>query len=244
MAQNMLGAYGDWAAAQLPDPPRLSFRQPMFRDVNAWRNVARARFLELLRIPLPAATPVPTVEHRFEFDGLAVEHLRWQLPYGPSTEAVLLKPLASAGSKLPGIVALHDHGGNKAFGFAKITRITKDPHPVMVKHQERYYGGLAWANEIARRGYVVLVHDTFSFASRRFRWADVPAAIRNNMEEANPQEEDEIQRFNQWAAQHEHIIAKSLFCSGLTWPGLFVHDDQRALDYLASRPEVDALRLG
>ena len=30
-----------------------------------------------------------------------------------------------------------------------------------------YYGGVGWANEIAKRGYAVLVHDTFPFASRR-----------------------------------------------------------------------------
>jgi hypothetical protein len=31
---------------------------------------------------------------------------------------------------------------------------------------------------------------------------------------------------------------------GLTCPGVFVFDDQRALDYLASRPDVDATRNG
>ena len=72
--------------------------------------------------------------------------------------------------------------------------------------------------------------------------ADLPANIRNNLVEGNS--EEEIQRYNQFAAAHEHLIAKSLFCAGLTWPGVFVFDDQRALDYLASRPDVDATRIG
>jgi dienelactone hydrolase len=55
---------------------------------------------------------------------------------------------------------------------------------------------------------------------------------------------EEIARYNQFAAGHEHLIAKSLFCAGMTWPGVFVSDDQRALDYLAARPEVDATRIG
>jgi dienelactone hydrolase len=243
MTPNMLGAYGDWAAKSLPDLPRLSFRQSMFQNVDAWRPVARARFTEMLMSPGGAQTPAPVVQHRFDFDGLSVEHLQWQLPYGPPTEAVLLKPAGATG-RLPGIVGLHDHGGNKYFGLRKITRISKDPHPAMLRHQEQYYGGVAWANELARRGYVVLVHDTFTFGSRRVRLADVPGQIRNNLVEADPESEAEIQRYNQFAANHEHIVAKSLFCAGMTWPGVFVFDDRRAVDYLASRPDVDATRLG
>ena len=239
----MLGAYGEWAAQAVQDPPRLSFRQPVYKDVDAWRAVARARFHELLLGPGGEATPVPSVQHRLEFDGLSIEHLTWQLPYGPPTEALVLKPARAAG-RLPGIVGLHDHGGNKYFGLRKITRMSKDPHPMMLRHQEQYYGGVAWANELARRGYVVLVHDTFTFGSRRMRLADLPAIIRNNLEEVNPEAEDEIERYNQFAGNHEHIIAKSLFSAGMTWPGVFVFDDRRALDYLSSRPDVDPTRVG
>ena len=243
MTPNMVGAYGEWAAQTMPDPPRLSFRQPMFRDVEAWRAVARARYRETLLGPGGAATPVAAVQHQLELDGLSIEHLQWQLPYGPPTEALVLKP-AGARGKLPGIVGLHDHGGNKYFGLRKITRISKDPHPAMLRHQEHYYGGVAWANELARRGFVVLVHDTFTFGSRRMRLADLPGNIRNNLVEANPEAEDEIQRYNQFAGGHEHLIAKSLFSAGMTWPGVFVFDDQRAVDYLASRPDVDPTRIG
>lgn len=243
MTPNMLGAYGEGAAREMQDPPRLSFRQPGFGNVDAWRAVARARFRETLLGPGGAATPVPVVQHRLEFDGLSIEHVQWQLPYGPPTEALILKP-AGAKGKLPGIVGLHDHGGNKYFGLRKITRISKDPHPLMLWHQEHYYGGAAWANDLARRGYVVLVHDTFTFGSRRMRLADLPANIRDNLVEANPEAEDEIQRYNQFAANHEHLIAKSLFSAGMTWPGVFVFDDQRAVDYLVSRPDVDATRIG
>src|SRR5207302_3099799 len=89
---------------------------------------ARARYRETLMGPGGAATPVAAVEHQLEFDGLSIEHLRWQLPYGPPTEALLLKPNGARG-KLPGIVGLHDHGGNKYFGLRKITRMSNDTHP-------------------------------------------------------------------------------------------------------------------
>jgi dienelactone hydrolase len=240
---NMLGAYGRWAAEEMPDPPRLSFRQPMFTDADAWRPVARSQFRERLMQPGGASTPAPTLLHRVEFDGLSIEHLQWQLPYGPPTEALFLKP-ANARGKLPGIVGLHDHGGQKYFGMRKITRTSERQHPVMQRHQEQYYGGAAWANELARRGFAVLVHDTFTFGSRRMRLEDVPATIRGRLTAVNENSEEDMDRYNQFAANHEHIIAKSLFCAGLTWPGVFVFDDQRALDYLASRADVDATRLG
>lgn len=80
MIPNMLGAYGEWAARSMQDPPRLSFRQPMFHDVEAWRPIARARFHELLLGPGGAQTPVAAVQHKWEFDGLEIEHLEWQLP--------------------------------------------------------------------------------------------------------------------------------------------------------------------
>ncbi len=243
MTPNMIGAYGDWAAHIVQDPPLLSFRQPMFSNVDAWRGVARARFRQALMGPGSAATPVAVLQHQLEFDGLSIEHIQWQLPFGPPTEALVLKP-AGAQGKLPGVVGLHDHGGNKYFGLRKITRMSKDPHPLMLRHQEHYYEGTAWANELARRGYVVLVHDTFTFGSRRVRVADVPENIRGHLTEVNPEAEDEIQRYNEFAANHEHLMAKSLFCAGVTWPGVFVFDDQRAVDYLASRPDVDATRIG
>ena len=243
MPQNMLGAYGDWAARLVADPPRLSFRHPGWASRAAWQRQARQRFSDLLLQPDSGGTPDASVQHHIDFDGLSIEHLTWQLPYGPPTEALLLKP-ANATGKLPGILALHDHGGNKYFGTRKITRISKDQHPLMVEHQLHYYEGMAWANEMARRGYVVLVHDAFTFGSRRVRLADLPQSITGGLVERDPEATDEIQRYNQFAGNHEHIVAKSLFSAGTTWPGVFVGEDQRALDYLCSRPDVDTARVG
>ena len=240
----MLGAYGDWAANLVPDPPKSSFRQNSFRNWRDWQKTARSIYLTALQQPPSGGSPRVTVEHQFEFDGLHIEQLRWQLPYGPSTEAVLLKPATATTGKLPAVVGLHDHGGNKYFGYRKITRLSREQHPLMDKHQQHYYGGAAWANELARRGYVVLVHDTFTFGSRRMRLADLPPRIANNLQEVNPESESEIAAYNQFAGAHEHIVAKSLFCAGTTWPGVFTSDDQRALDYLCSRPDVDAARVG
>lgn len=241
--QNMLGAYGEWAAGQALDPPSLSFRRGTWTSAGEWKSKARERFREALMQPGTGGTPEATVQHHLEFEGLSIEHLHWQLPYGPPTEALLLKPMGATG-KLPAVLALHDHGGNKYFGYRKITRMSKDPHPLLVQHQAHYYEGAAWANELALRGYVVLVHDAFAFGSRRVRAADLPAAIKGGLVEKDPEAPDEIQRYNTFAGNHEHIVSKSLLSAGTTWPGVFTAEDQRALDYLCARPEVDSERVG
>jgi dienelactone hydrolase len=246
MKETMLGAYGDWAAGIIGEgPARLSFRQPRFRaqDLNRWRAVARQRFKDCLLMPAGAGAPKAELQHQFEFDGLHVEHLQWQLPYGPATEAIFFKP-AGAKGRLPAVLALHDHGGVKYFGHRKISRMSHDIHPLMKRHQEHYYGGVAWVNELARRGYAVLVHDAFLFGSRRIRLADVPAVIKRNVNEVTEESEQQITAYNTWAAQQETIVAKSLLCAGLTWPGVFLWEDQRALDYLCARPDVAARRVG
>lgn len=244
MQPNMIGAYGPWAASLVGDGPgALSFRQARWTDRAAWQAVARPRLLAYLAQPDTGGTPQATVHQQFSYDGLHVEILSWQLPYGPPTEAVFLKPAGATG-RLPAILALHDHAGNKYFGLKKITRLDDNLHPMLRVHQNRYYGGVAWANEIARRGYAVLVHDAFPFASRRVLLEDVAESIRPELPGGNPDHPESIAAYNEWASKHESIMAKSLFCAGTSWPGVFLAEDQRALDVLCAREDVDAARVG
>jgi dienelactone hydrolase len=156
---------------------------------------------------------------------------------------VLLKPAGATG-RLPGILALHDHGGNKFLGWRKIARADDSPWTVQTRHQEQSYDGLAWANEAAQRGYVVLVHDTFPFGSRRVRVGDVPPQLRGEAVDPAPDDLEGIRKYNTFAASHEHIMEKSLLSAGTTWPGVYVVEDQRALDVLCARSDVDASRVG
>jgi len=212
VGENNLGSLGQWAANLLGrEPAALSWRQPRFTDLEAWRREARGTVEKLLLIPDMPWKPEARVERQFEFDGVHVEELSWQLPYGPRTRAVFLKPAGSR-RRLPGVLALHDHGGISKWGVSKIVRLGPDD-TATAEHHKTYYGGRAWANELARRGYAVLVHDTIGFASRN------PGAFEEKFE-------------------------KSLLCAGTLWAGLVLYDDRRALDYLASRPDVDPKRIG
>jgi dienelactone hydrolase len=242
--QNMIGAYGSWAAELVADRPgTLSFRSPEWTDIDSWRQTARQGVAARLASPATGETPTVTVVNQYTYDGLHVEELSWQLPYGPATEAVFLKPEGAQG-RLPGVVGLHCHSGHKYFGKRKLVRTSDEIHPLMVQLHARNYEGRAWANELAKRGYAVLVHDTFAFGSRRVRLADVPDTIRGGLSDENPEDPGNVEAYNRWAAGHEAIMAKSLFCAGTTWPGVFLADDRAALDVLCARPDVDPERVG
>lgn len=242
--QSVIGLYGPWANSLIENKvPPYSFRNTKWNDLDKWKTAANERIHDRLGIPDIGGTPKVTVKKQYEYDGLHIEELSWQLPYGRPTDAILLKP-ANAKGKLPAILAFHDHGANKYFGTRKITKTSDKQHPVMEAHQKEYYSGFAWANEIAKRGYVVLVSDAFPFASRRVMLQDVPAKLRNGLNDQNPESPENIKTYNDWAAQHEHTMAKSLFSAGTTWPGVFFAEDQKALDVLCAREDVDTDRVG
>jgi dienelactone hydrolase len=246
--KSIIGHYGAWAAGLRADPPALSLRANRNKKLANWRKEATAKTLELVARPSIGPVPKVMVEKKYTYDGLDVEELAWQLPYGRSTKAILLKP-RGANKKLPAILGLHDHGGNKFFGKDKITRISEAQHPLMKAHQAEYYEGKAWANEIAKRGYVVLVADTCAFGSRRVHYEDMAGITWGTLKDSDKQDSaikspEEIATYNAWAADHEHVLSKSLFCAGTTWPGVTLAEDQMALTILSQRPEVDSERLG
>lgn len=243
---NLIGLYGPWAVSLTANKiPSLSFRNEKWnkQNIEQWRNTAKQRTTERMGIPGIGEMPKVTVKKQYIYDGLHIEELSWQLPYGRPTDAILLKP-ENAKGKLPGILAFHDHGGNKYLGTRKITRTSDTVAPVVATHQAESYEGTAWANEVAKRGYVVLVADAFPFASRRVLLQDVSEHLRNGLNDGDPENAENIEKYNQWAAGHEHIMAKSLFSAGTTWPGVFFAEDRKALDILCSRPDVDADKIG
>ena len=245
MRKSMIGAYGLWAADKVlgKGPARLSFRTGKWKTLDAWRRVARRRVLECIAPVDLGGRPKVRVESKGVHDGLYVERLSWQLPMGPRTEAVFLKP-AGAKGRLPAILGLHDHAGKKFLGWRKIARDGGKVWQVQEEHQQGYYGGAAWANEAAKRGYAVLVPDTFPFASRRVRVADLPPQVQYGGVDPEDEDLEGFRKYNEFAGQHEHIMAKSLFCAGTTWPGVYLAEDQKALDILCARPDVDARRVG
>jgi dienelactone hydrolase len=241
---SIVGQYGPWASSLNEGKiPSHSFRKSEWSNLATWKEAARKKLLDRMAIPNIGPTPKVTVKKQYTYDGLHIEELTWQLPYGRPTDAILLKP-ANATGRLPAILGFHDHGGNKYFGTRKITKTSDQQHPLMATHQQEYYSKRAWANEIAKRGYVVLVPDAFTFGTRRVMMQDVPEHMRNGLSDQDPENPNNIKTYNDWAGQHEHVMSKSLFCAGTTWPSVFFAEDQKALDVLSVRNDVDTNNIG
>jgi len=243
MKKSTVGAYGGWLARLAEKPGPLSFLNRRLHSPADWRSAVRPRVIARLNPPDAGGTPRVRVIEKYEWEGLHIERLEWRLPYGPPTSALFLKPAGYA-ERLPAVLALHCHGGNKYLGWEKIARGRRPPTRMLRWHVNHYYGGVFWANELARRGYAVLAPDAYAFASRRVRTADVLDRVRGGAPSADPVTERDIRRYNDWAAGHANVMAKALFAAGTTWPGVVLAEDRKALDVLCARPDVDRERVG
>ena len=221
----------------------LSFLAERHTDVEAWQGEAREVVRGLLSYS-PPEVPLDTVVHdEYVKDGLVYRHVSYAQPYGPRTEGILMRPEGVKGV-LPGFVGLHDHGGYKYYGKEKITAPRNAPDCLK---GFRAYGNRAWASELALRGYVVFVPDVFLWGSRKIMPEDIPSWYRRQWQDGldKPVDSPEhIMAYNQYAVYAEHDIAKMLTEAGVTWPGITLYDDMRAVDFLLKEPGVDGDNIG
>jgi dienelactone hydrolase len=188
-------------------------------------------------------------ELAWEQDGLAGEQVSWSVGYGPRTQAWIFKPAGVQG-RLPGILALHDHGGYKFYGKEKIADGPQGRATGLAAFRG-CYGGRAYVNALAHEGYTVLVHDTFLWGSRRFGLetmlksvgADV-AASQSGWWPAPDDQTFEIRQYNVACGHFEHVAAKYANLLGTNISGVVSHEDRIALNYLLARPDVDAEHVG
>jgi dienelactone hydrolase len=216
----------------------LSFLQPGFTDLAAWKRTARARFFELLHYAPPRTDPRAETVARLDRGDHVQETVYFDTTPDIRVPACVLVPKGAR--RAPGLVALHDHGGFYFWGREKLLA-QDDEHPVLADFKRQYYGGNSIATDLARAGYVVVVIDMFYWGERRLLLDDDPADWRDRPRTIAA---DRISTFNQRASANEQLTARTLYAAGITWAGVMYWDDIRTLDYLASRPEVDPGRLG
>ncbi len=172
----------------------------------------------------------PERGRRWTRDGVAGEEVSWSVGYGPRTRAWLLRP-ADAPGPLPGVLALHGHDSFTYYGKEKVAD-GPDPAPEVVRAlRAKLYEGTAFAEELARQGFAVLVHDTFRWGSRRFPPELVGSA-------------DDPEEYNTAARAHEHVVAKYCTLLGTSFAGVVAYEDRVAQRYLRSRTDVVAGPIG
>ena len=224
-----LGLFSDFVDAARRSGPLTPLAPP---GAETQRKVRE----ELSFAPGPAEPQEVAVGRSWERDGVIGQLISWWVGYGPRTQAWLLRPTGVMG-KLPGVVALHDHGGFKYFGKEKIAD-GPDATPEMLRpYREGYYGGRAYANALARAGFAVLVPDTFLWGSRRFPWDLISGGERG--EGTARHTADEIEAYNAEVGPHEHVVEKYCSVLGTTFAGVVSYEDRVAASYLASRADVD-----
>jgi dienelactone hydrolase len=240
-----LGRFGDWVEAarrrQAPSPvaPPAPETRRRVRDVLGFADAHES----------PTAVRV----HRgWQRSGLAGEEVSWWVGYGPRTHAWVLKP-ADTTRPLPGVLALHGHDGFKFYGKEKIADGPDDPPSIVRAVRAGHYEGQAFANQLAREGFVVLVHDAFLWGSRRFRLDDMPeltqriAAATQHLlppDEVLGEVPAEVALYDAAAWHHEHLVEKYCALLGTTLAGVVSHEDRVAVAYLRSRSDVAGGRVG
>ena len=236
-----------WIGKQ--NEPGLSFLGSRWKDLEEWKQQARPTFhrcLDYYPKPEPLSAELINRERR---DGFTLEAVKIRATAAYQIPAWVLIPDNLKG-RVPGLVAIHDHGGAYVWGHEKIISYPGE-NPALTEYRNTYYGR-PYAELLARKGYVVLVIDGFYFGERRLRPEEIdvataPGEMRQGLQKLSTTKTNSrewISAVNQLCHQYESLTAKTIFTAGATWPGILVWDDMCSVDYLCSRPEVDATRIG
>jgi dienelactone hydrolase len=233
-----LGVFSDWVAAARE-------KQSLY-PVAAPGAQTQSLIREALGFCHGDESPMDVkIESKWEKDGVSGDEVSWSVGFGPRTHAYVLKPAIASGP-LPGIVALHDHSDFKFYGKEKIADGPQEILPLLNDFRKIPYGGRAYANALAREGFVVLVHDVFLWGSRRFpldTMLEMMGSKTADLLRAN-QTSDEVEIYNNAAYFHEHWVSKYCNILGTNMAGVVTFEDRVALNYLLSRADVDAEHIG
>jgi dienelactone hydrolase len=242
MTQTLGNLYPIISAIDEQNTPTLSFLEPRFANVVAWREQARARLMELLRYRPPHVPPAPEIMEVADCGDYVREKLYFSSAPSVRVPAYLLRP-KQQDAPAPAIVALHDHGGFYSYGKEKLVEVDNEPAETRAfKHQ--YYSGRSYTSELVRHGYVVIVIDAFYFGERRIDFDGVDADLRVRLQARISTLSEQMSTYHEQCSAFEEVVARHIFAAGATWLGVMSHDDRASVDYLVTRPEVDATRIG
>ena len=224
-------------------PVSYSYLAKDWPELEQWRVQGRAKMVELLNFSPSPAPLNQEITAKVKKNGYTRYTVRYNITPHRKTEAFLLIPDGLT-KPAPAIIALHDHGGFYYYGKEKITETENQPE-VLKEFIKNAYGGRTYADELARHGFVVLCPDAFYFGSQRIETDLVPESFLLDYPDIKSSDKNKaIAAYNQFCNSYENIMARYIFDSGTTWPGILFHGDRVSVDYLLTRPEVDPARIG
>lgn len=219
--------------------PKMSFLNAEFTDLHAWLEKARAYVFSCLHYAPPKCEPNPEIIEKVDRGTYTRERVLINTTPDIRIPVYVLVPKGLK-QPAPGLVALHGHGGFYYWGKEKLVEVEPE-HPALTKHKKTYCGGHSLADELAKRGYVVIASDMLHFGERGLYLDADPERIKKRTLEVT---ETDLQDFNVRAWAHEELVSRASLVCGVTWSGINIMDDQRIADYLVTRPEVDPKRVG
>lgn len=219
--------------------PRMSFLRDEFKDPKTWSQQARRTLLADLHYSPPKCDPRPEVTEKVDRGSYTRERILINTTPDIRVPAYLLVP-KGLNKPAPAVVALHDHGGFYFWGKEKVVQVDPE-HPELAAFKKTYYGGRSFADELARRGFVVIAPDMLHWGERGMYFEADPPRIRQRTLDVTKQD---VVEFNARSWAHEELISRTALTCGATWSGINLWDDMRVTDYLLTRPEVDPKRVG
>jgi dienelactone hydrolase/lysophospholipase L1-like esterase len=237
----------NWTIARYPgtlpkDPDRAEAAR--YRQTEAARDAqvpAAYKSLQVPELPLPASASAWNAQRpallKTVVDSLGdlpprpspqkVEIISRELRPGYTVERIAIDN--GAESEVTALVLVPEKRQPKAPAILWLHSSTPDKNQILTPGTNG--GEVSLGEVLVRAGYVVMAPDACWYGDRAESTPAGPAEVyRRDEAGSNRGPQESLFKFHLWL--------------GRTLWGMFVRDDQIALDYLCSRPEVDARRIG